>query len=93
MNKKVNTLLFMLAATLMNIILMIVLLLSLIAVVGMLVPEPSSGTGQILLVGVFLLSLGGSFGIYTLIMKAFTKRVDMDKYFHPIFKSKHPPRK
>ncbi|NQT60995.1 MAG: leader peptide processing enzyme [Bacteroidetes bacterium] len=89
MNKKVNTALFMLGATLVNIVLMLVLLIGLIMLIGAIFPEPSSSLAQILLIAAFLLALAGSFGIYTLIIKLVSKRIDMDKYFHPLFKPKN----
>ncbi|MBL7005602.1 MAG: leader peptide processing enzyme [Spirochaetia bacterium] len=89
MNKKVNTALFMLGATLINIVLMLVLLVLLILLIGVLFPEPSSSLAQILLIAAFLLSLAGSFGLYTLLVKFFSKKIDMEKYFHPIFKPRN----
>lgn len=89
MNKKVNTALFMLGATLVNIILMLVLLVFLIFLIGRLFPDPSSTLAQVLLIAAFLLALGGSFGIYTLIIKLISKKYDLDKYLHPIFKPRH----
>ena len=86
MNKKVNTALFMIGATLLNIILMLVLLILFIFLIGVLFPDPSSTLAQILLIAAFLLALGGSFGIYTLIIKIISKKYDLDKYLHPIFK-------
>jgi O-antigen/teichoic acid export membrane protein len=86
MNKKMNTVLFMIGATVVNILLMLVLLVVMIALIGALFPEPSSGLAQFLLIAAFLLALGGSFGLYTLIIKLITRKVDMEKYFHPIFK-------
>jgi O-antigen/teichoic acid export membrane protein len=89
MNKKVNTALFMLGATLVNIVLMLFLLIAFIMLIGVLFPEPSSSLAQILLIAAFLLALAGSFGIYTLIIKLVSKKIDMEKYFHPIFKPRN----
>lgn len=87
MNKKVNTLLFVLGATLMNIVLMVFLFIAMLAVLGLLFPNPDSASAaQFFVIAAFLVSLGGTYGIYSLLIKFFTKRIDMEKYFHPIFR-------
>jgi len=93
MNKKVNTAIFMLVATVINVVLMLLLFVLLLYLIGVIFPEPSIGLGQGLLIVAFLLALGGSFGIYTLVIRWFSKKIDMEKYFHPIFKprNRRPP--
>jgi hypothetical protein len=95
MNKKLNTVLFMLAATVLNIVMMITLLILLVVLAGVLFPDVPATTGQILLIAAFLLALGGSFALYTFVMRWITRKIDMDRYFHPIFKQRsgrRPPR-
>jgi hypothetical protein len=83
MNKKVNTLLFVLGATAVNILITIfVFILLFVACVRLLPPEASTGV----LPFVFIAALAASFFIYNKILKIVTKKVDMDKYFDPIFK-------
>lgn len=90
MNKKLNTLLFILGATVVNLTLMVLLLVLMLVLVGTLVPEDSSpALVQMLLLFAFLIAIGGAFGIYTLLIKMVTKRVDMEKYFHPIFRPRN----
>jgi fumarate reductase subunit D len=87
MNKKLNTLLFVLGATVINIILMIVLLLVAILILArVLPPDVNPAMGQLAFLGSFILSVVGSFFIYHRAMRIIAKRVELDKYFDPIFK-------
>lgn len=87
MNKKLNTLLFVLGATVVNIILMIILLLAGILVLAKSLPaEINPAMGQLALLGIFILAVIGSFFIYHRVMRLIAKRIDLDRYFDPIFK-------
>ena len=87
MNKKLNTLLFVLGATVVNIILMITLLLVAILILARLLPaDVNPAMGQIAFLVVFVLAVIGSFFIYHRVMRIIAKRVDLDRYFDPIFK-------
>lgn len=89
MNKKLNTFLFMVAATVGNIVIMIgMFLLLLVITMQVLVANiPALDPFRaILVVVVILVSLVGTFFVYNLIMDKIMKKVDMDKYFHPIIK-------
>jgi hypothetical protein len=89
MNKKVNTLLFILAASALNIILIIVLFLLLLAALGALLPESTSAaTAQLLMLGAFIISIVGSYAVYGQLIRFISNRIDMDRYFHPIFRKK-----
>jgi len=94
MSKKTNTLLFILGATVFNIIITILFMLLLIvffsAVLYPLLPQ-SSGVWVIPVI--FVLSIVGSFLIYRLAIKILMKKVDMEKYFDPIFGKRRPARK
>jgi hypothetical protein len=86
MNKKANTALFLLGATVANILVMLILLAFGFVLLSTLLPEDTNPQlGQILFLLVFLGSIGGSFFFYHKIMKVVSRKVDMDKYFHPIF--------
>ena len=88
MNKKVNTALFILGATVVNILIMIILLVIGLAILARILPADAQGQGgQIAFMFVFLLAIAGSFFIYNRIIKLISKKIDMDKYFHPIFKT------
>lgn len=89
MNKKLNTLLFILAASVLNIVLIILLFLLFLAVVGALLPESASNsTVQLLMLAAFIISVVGSHTIYSMLIRLLSKRIDMDRYFHPIFRKK-----
>ena len=82
MNKKANTLLFVLGATLFNIITTIACIFGL----GLLIiPRiPAEGQGWSLII-IFIGAIALSFVIYRFILKFLMKKIDVDKYFDPIF--------
>ncbi len=89
MNKKVNTALFILGASALNIVLMIVIFVLILAILGRFLPEDTSATvGQFILLFTFLGSVAATYGLYSLVIKFISNKYDMDKYFHPIFKPK-----
>ena len=93
MNKKTNTLIFILVATVVNVILTIVCFLVLLLIYSQLIfpmlPEESVAWALPIL---FVLSIVASLIIYRLLIKLMMKKVDMDKYFDPIF-GRRPPKK
>ncbi|MDR3335021.1 MAG: leader peptide processing enzyme [Treponema sp.] len=86
MSKKSNTLWFILGATAFNILITIisffVLLLLYGKVLAPLIPETGVAWG---LPVIFIGALALSFVIYRMILKQLLKRIDMEKYFDPIF--------
>ena len=87
MNKKLNTVLFILGATVVNILTMLIILFLGIFLMGRLLSETAQeSVGQFLFILVFLLAIGGSFFSYNRLIKYISSKIDMDKYFHPIFK-------
>jgi cytochrome c biogenesis protein CcdA len=86
MNKKVNTLLFVLGATVFNIIMMVLILaVGLTAISAVAGENISAGTAQILFLLLFVASIAGAFFIYHRAIKFLSSKIDMEKYFHPIF--------
>jgi type IV secretory pathway TrbL component len=86
MNKKVNTLLFILGATIFNIFMMLVLLTVGLAILSMAVSgEGNQAMVQILMILVFVGAIAGAFFIYHRAVKLLSNKIDMDKYFHPLF--------
>jgi hypothetical protein len=87
-NKKLNTALFFVVATALNIALVMVLALALFVPYALwiapLVPPPAN---LIALVVVVVGSMAGSFPIYRRLVDWFQKKVDVEKYFDPIVKS------
>ena len=86
MNKKINTVLFILGATVFNILMMIVLMmLGLALVSGLGGNALGEQAASVALLIVFLGSIAGAFFIYHRLIKLISKRVNLDSYFHPIF--------
>ncbi len=87
MNKKVNTAIFIIVATLLNLLLMILITGLLIFIVVQLV---SPKYAMIFFAIAFILGIALSFLAYSSIMKYISNRFDLDKYLHPIFnKNRH----
>jgi len=86
MNKKVNTVLFILGATIFNIITMILILVVGLALISVFVGENiGAGVAQILFLLLFVGSIAGAFFLYHRAVKLLSRKIDMEKYFHPIF--------
>jgi hypothetical protein len=86
MSKKTNTFLFILGATVFNLLVTLILLVLLLVLYGRFLvpnlPEEAAPWGfPVLFVGSIVLSLV----IYRTALKYFMKKVNMEKYFDPIF--------
>jgi hypothetical protein len=94
MSKKTNTLFFILGATVFNILTTVVFLLILLVLyarmLAPLLPQDSAGWGFPV---IFIASFALSFVLYRFILKQVMKKVDMEKYFDPIFGGRRPPRR
>jgi hypothetical protein len=88
MNKKTNTILFILGATVFNLITMAILFFVPLLILLMLFRENLGSYFGILTIFLFIGALVGSFVIYGFVMKRISAKVDMDKYFEPIFRKK-----
>ena len=88
MNKKTNTLLFILAGTVFNILITILSFVLLWVLAGLLIiprlSQDSAAWGW-LMPATFIAAIIISFLVYRLIIKILMKKVDMEKYFDPIF--------
>jgi phosphoglycerol transferase MdoB-like AlkP superfamily enzyme len=91
MNKKTNTLLFVLGATVFNVLITFISLLVLLLVYFRLIapklPESAAAWGVPV---IFVGSIALSFVVYRIVLKQILKRVDMEKYFDPIFNARKP---
>jgi len=89
MNKKANSIIFMLIATLVN-----VLILCLFFIVGMVLvglyanSNPDSALLPVLIIAVFLVSIVGSFFIYSKVVKLINKKFNLEDKMDPLFSSK-----
>lgn len=94
MNKKTNSVLFILGATVFNILITVICLLTLSVLyfkfLVPVLPEDVAGWG---LPVIFIGSIALSFVIYRAAIKLITKRIDMEKNFDPLFGPRKPPRK
>ncbi|GHV88096.1 hypothetical protein AGMMS50267_04560 [Spirochaetia bacterium] len=86
MSRKTNTLLFILAATIFNILVTIisflVILVLFIKFLAPLLPESAAQWG---FPAIFIGAIALSFVLYRVVLKQLMKRVDVDKYFDPLF--------
>ena len=89
MNKKVNTILFMLAGTVLNIVMMLaIFLILLFAANFVLTPETDSTVKMVVFLLVISLSVVGSFFFYSKVIKWINGKWDLDQYLHPLFGKK-----
>jgi len=89
MNKKTNTLLFVLGGTVFNILITIISFILFLALCSAFVfphVSPDSSAWSWIMAGIFVAAIVSSFLVYRLAIKIIMKKVDMDKYFDPIFK-------
>ena len=86
MNKKVNSILFILGATLFNVLIAIASFLLLFVFyannIMMQLGETARGWGLII---IFIASIVISFIVYRVVLKFLLKKIDVDKYFDPLF--------
>ena len=94
MSKKTNTLLFILGGTAFNILVTIICFIVLLVIYSrfLYTQLPESSAAWIMPV-IFVLSIVASFLIYRVVIKIVMKKVDMEKYFDPIFGPRRPQRK
>lgn len=89
MNKKANTILFMLGATVLNVVMMIVIFLAFMLLYAWIVPGGfGTQAGQIVGIVLFLGSIGLTYFIYHRLVKWISGKWDLEKYFDPIFGKK-----
>ena len=92
MNKKRNTILFILGATVFNLLIMLILLILGTILVSFILKGSEPGmAGPLLLFLVFGLGIVGSYFIYNRVVRALSNRIDFDRYFEPLIKPR--PRK
>ena len=94
MNKKINTLLFIICATLFNIIValvsFIVFTILYIKFLMMQMPETSRSWAFTI---IFLAAIGVSFLVYRIVIKHLIGKIEIEKYFDPIFARKYRGKK
>jgi len=84
MSKKSNTLWFMLAATVLNILLMMVLFIVCFVLITRFV-DPNSSLIPMWLGLTFVVSIGGSFFVYSKIIKWMNKKFNLEQNLSPLW--------
>jgi len=88
MNKKLNYVLFLLATTAINIVIMGLLFFIPFVLIAIIFKKYIDTVLPILYIVMPLVSIFGGFLIYSKLYKIFRQKVDMEKYFEPLFKKK-----
>ena len=88
MNKKLNTFLFIVVATVFNIVITVLFCLLLLFVCGRFIVPVFPGFQEWFFPLSFILAIVLSFIVYRLIVRFLMEKVDLEKYFEPIFFSK-----
>jgi hypothetical protein len=90
MNKKVNTLLFILGATLFNILVTILSFLALLVIYAkVFIPFLPESAHMWSFPLIFLISLAVAFIVYRYMLRFLMKKIEMETYFDPLFVRKH----
>lgn len=93
MSKKSNTVLFMLAATILNIIIMLLLFVICFILITRFA-DPTSNLVPLWLGLSFLVSIGGSFWLYSVVIKWMTRKFQLEDKLAPLVsKRKKNPRR
>lgn len=87
MSKRTNTVLFMLAATVANILLMMIIFIICFILLTRFA-DPESSLVPLYLGLTFLVSIGGSFFLYSRIIKFLNTKFDLESKLGPLFPSK-----
>jgi len=86
MNKKVNTILFVLGATLFNILVTVLVFFALLLVYAKcimpFVPESANGWAFPL---IFIAAIAAAFVVYRYALRFLLKKIEVEKYFDPLF--------
>lgn len=89
MNKKLNTVLFILGATVVNLAIMLILVFVLLFLYGrFLAPVVSPEVSAYMILFIFLLALVSTYVIYHRLVVWVSKKIDFDAYFSPLFQRK-----
>ncbi|MDR2743179.1 MAG: leader peptide processing enzyme [Treponema sp.] len=96
MSKKTNTLLFILAATVFNILITIITFLALLffftfVIIPGLSESAVSKVAAWAIPVIFIGAIAVSFAVYRLVLKIFVKKVSVGEHFDPIFGGRRPP--
>lgn len=89
MNKKVNTFIFLLIGTIVNIALMLILLIALLYLIGLIfTADSNSQLVTAITLSAVMLSVVGSYLIYSRLIKIINKKWNLENYIEPLFRRK-----
>ena len=89
MNKKINTLLFLIAGTIVNIVVMLLLLVGFLFLIGKLfTPETNGSVVTGVTLTAVMLSVVGSYFIYSKLVKIVNKKWNLEQWIEPLFRKK-----
>lgn len=90
MSKTTNSILFILLATVINIVLIILIFILCLFIGSHLfdLNNASGSTGALVLGSSFIISMAGTFFIYTKLIKMIAAKFNLDEKLSPLFKSK-----
>ena len=89
MNKKFNTFLFLLLGTVVNIVVMLLLLILFLYMIGFLfTPETNGNVITAVTLTAVMLSVVGSYFIYSRLVKYVNNKWNLEKWIVPLFKSR-----
>jgi hypothetical protein len=92
MTKKANTILFMIGATILNVVMMVGIFIVLFLLYGYLIAGSlSPEANQIIMVVLFFGSIGLTYFLYHRIIKWISNKWNLDDHLEPIFRRKRPP--
>jgi hypothetical protein len=96
MSKKTNTLFFILGATVFNILLTVVAFMALLLIFAFIIipalPQATADKAISWVIPVILIgAIAISFAVYRIVLKIFTKKVNIEQHFAPLFGSRRPP--
>jgi hypothetical protein len=96
MSKKTNTVLFILIATVFNIVLTVAAFTALLLLFSFVImprlPESSVGNSSNWAIpAIFIGAIAISIAVYRLIIKTLIKKVNVEKYFDPLFGGRRQP--
>jgi len=89
MNKKVNTVLFLLGATVFNLLIWAIIGFGFVILLAVIFKDSSNPNLFYILAFLAVIgSIAASFFIYSRVVKWLNRKIDMDKYFMPLFRRK-----
>lgn len=91
MNKKLNTVYFLIGATILNLLILIIIAAVLGLTIGFLYQKTGVDSQGLSLLAVLIIlfgSIAGTFFIYSKIIKWIVRKWNLDNYIEPIFRTK-----